>query len=346
MSVVRSGWSIWYYSGIDADRTWTVTPLPLSTATRSQRAPCELASKVRFVAGIDGGGTTTRARLQGIDGAVLGSGQAGPSGLGQGVQQAWRHVEDALGAAIAAASISRPPRCECALGLGLAGAIRPELATAFLAGDPGYALCVLDTDASTLLLGAHAGRPGIVVIAGTGSVGAARGADGLLHSTGGWGFPVGDEGSGAWLGLHAMQHAQRALDGRDEPGVLAPWVWNVAGREPEALLAWCAAAGQHAYAQLAPLVFDAALQGDGFAQALLQTAADELARLARALQEASAALPIVVGGSVGTRLAMRWPSDLRAHIVAPAGDGLDGALRLVRGALGDMAHAPELRRAS
>ena len=103
---------------------------------------------------------------------------------------------------------------------------------------------------------------------------------------------------------------------------------------------WCAAAGQHACASLAPQVFAAAAQGDGVASALLQAAADELALLARALQPAGAAWPIVLTGSVGTRLRSRWPVELQASCVEPRGDSADGALHLIRAALADPAPDP------
>src|SRR6185503_621643 len=106
----------------------------------------------------------------------------------------------------------------CVLGLGLAGAVAPHLAAAFFRAAPDYALIVLETDARTALVGAHEGRPGAIVVVGTGAVGEALHADGRRISVSGWGFPVGDEGSGAWLGLRAMREAQRALDGRAKAG--------------------------------------------------------------------------------------------------------------------------------
>jgi glucosamine kinase len=283
--------------------------------------------------GVDGGGTGTRARLQDPQGQTFGFGCAGPSGLGQGVAQAWRHVEQAVAAAFDAGGLTLAARDRIGLGLGLAGAGVAAQRTAFIAADPGYACCVLDTDAATQLIGAHAGRPGMVVACGTGSVAAARYADGGTRQAGGWGFPVGDEGSGAWLGLRAMQHAQAALDRRASGGALARLILDTAGADAQALLAWCAGAGQAAYAQLAPLVFTAADNGDAHATALLQAAASELARLVDALQVGHAPLPIVVAGSVGQRLAPRWPATLRARIVPAAGDGADGALRMLRDAL-------------
>ena len=123
---------------------------------------------------------------------------------------------------------------------------------------PPFAHIALDTDAYTTLLGAHEGRPGAIVTAGTGSVGEALHRDGMRVAAGGWGFPVGDEGSGAWLGLHAMRETHRAIDGRGPVGPLVGAVLAIAGTTREALLAWCDRPGQNAYAELAPLVFDAA----------------------------------------------------------------------------------------
>ncbi len=294
-----------------------------------------LHAGLRHLVGVDGGGSGTRARVQDLQGRLLGEGQAGPSGLGQGIVQAWRHVEQALDAAFAGAGLLVPPRASIALGLGLAGASVAEQRAAFLAGDPGYARCVLDTDAVTQLVGAHAGRPGLVVASGTGSVAAARYADGRVRLAGGWGFPVGDEGSGAWLGLRAMQHAQAVLDGRQVPGPLSQAILAATGPEAQHVQAWCAHAGQHAYAQLAPRVFAAAEQGDAHAEALLQRAADELARLVPALDAAPEPLPVVMRGSIGELLAPRWPAALRARLVPPQGDSADGALYLLKSALAD-----------
>ena len=285
--------------------------------------------------GIDGGGSGTRARLQDLQGRTLGEGSAGPSGLGQGVGQAWRHVEQAIAAAFAVGGVPAPARNRIALGLGLAGASVAGQRAAFLAADPGYAACVLDTDAVTQLIGAHGGRAGLVVAAGTGSVAAARYADGRVRLAGGWGFPVGDEGSGAWLGLRAMQQAQAVLDCRAAAGVLSTTILAATGPEPGAVQAWCAQAGQNAYAQLAPLVFDAAALGDAAAEALLQQAAEQLALLVPALQggeQGPEPLPVVMRGSVGESLAPRWPAALRARLVQPQGDSADGALRLLRAA--------------
>lgn len=280
--------------------------------------------------GVDGGGTGTRARLAVANGRTLGEGQAGPSGLSQGVEQAWRHVREAIAAAFGQAGLALPAPHEIELGLGLAGAGVAAQHAAFMQGDPGYARLLLVNDGVTQLLGAHAGGPGLVVASGTGSVAAARGADGRMRQCGGWGFPVGDEGSGAWLGLQAMRQAQHVIDGRAAASPLADAVFALAGHDAPALLAWCAGAGQAKWATLAPLVFAAAEAGDAAAGALLDQAARDLARLVHALDAgATQDLPIVMRGSVGERLVARWPAALQARVGPPAGDSCDGALRLL-----------------
>jgi glucosamine kinase len=324
-------WPAWYCIGIKPKPCLVLSSSLSSTVSRSSLGSAPSFAP-RYLLGVDGGGTGTRALLQDPQGRTLGQGRAGPSSLAQGVAQAWRHVQQAVEATFADAGLQRPPWGDLALGLGLAGAELSELRAAFVAADPGYALCVLNTDAATQLAGAHGGGAGVVVAAGTGTVAAARHAQGPLQRAGGWGFPVGDEGGGAWLGLHAVQHLQCVIDGRAQPTVLSAAVAAATGGEVVAVQAWCAHAGQHAYAQLAPLVFAAAEQGDAQADALLNAAAAELARLAQALL-GEGQLPIAVTGSIGTRLLPRWPAALRAQVVPAAGDSASGALLLLRAAM-------------
>lgn len=287
---------------------------------------------IEFLVGVDGGGTATRALLASRDGAVLGHGVAGPSGLARGAASAWHEVQLAVARAFESAGMRQPADWSaCALGAGLAGATHAPWREAFVAANIGFGQLAVDTDAFAMLLGAHRGRPGVIVAAGTGSVGEVLRADGSRGSVGGWGFPVGDEGSGAWLGLRAVRLAQAAMDGRRPAGPLARRVWGVCGADRESLLAWCAQAGQFAYAQLAPMVFDAEADDPDAAQ-LLGRAVDALEQMADAL-DPRGELPLAVSGSVARRLAPRLSAALRARCVDPA-DGPDaGALTLIRQAL-------------
>jgi glucosamine kinase len=281
--------------------------------------------------GVDGGGTGTRVRLADRQGRSLGQGEAGPSALGQGSEQAWRHIQQAVQAAAAQAGLANLQLAECAIGLGMSGASVPAQAQSFLNQQPGYAVLALDGDGWTTVLGAHGGAPGAVVAAGTGSVGEALRADGSRVCISGWGWITGDEGSGAWLGLKAIRHAQAVLDGRATGGELARAVLAVVGAEREALLAWNARAGQSGYASLAPLVFDAD-ETDAVAAGFVAEAVAELETLARAL-DPQGRLPLALCGSIALRLAPQFSGALRARCVSPQGDSADGALHLVRGEL-------------
>jgi len=283
---------------------------------------------VSFLIGVDGGGTGTRARLCNASGKVLAQGEAGPSSLSHGVAGAWQQITRAVTHAFAQAGLPTPAWQDCALAAGLAGVNAPEQATEFKAHNPGFAELVVDTDSFTALVGAHGGQPGLVLIAGTGSVAEVWHADGLRRIAGGWGFPIGDEGGGAWLGFEAVRLAQQTLDGRASAGPLSRAVCAATGTDAEAMLAWCARANQTAYASLAPLVFDHE-KNDAQAAALLDAAVLTLAALVRAL-DAAGTLPVVCSGSVARRLQARLPASLRMRCREPQGDAADGALHLLR----------------
>lgn len=280
-----------------------------------------------FFIGIDGGGSGTRARLQDAQGQQLGCGQAGPSSLSQAADGAWAAVQQAIAQAFDQASLPTAAPCDCAVGLGLAGAGVAASAQAFVRDAPAFAALALDTDAAAALLGAFDGQPGVLLAAGTGSVGIAQWTDGRRRLAGGWGFGIGDEGGGAWIGQRALQLAQQALDGRSAAGALVQAVWRVAGADRPTLIDWCRQAGQAGHAALAPLVFDSA-DADPAAARLLDLAAGELAALAQAL-DPGGTLSVVVSGSVGQRLQPRLPADLQARCIAPIGDATQGALRLL-----------------
>jgi glucosamine kinase len=276
---------------------------------------------VRQWVGIDGGGTSTRALVADAQGRVLGRGEAGASALGQGAEQAWRHIAEAVAAAVPGLSLA-----DCAVGLGLSGTGVPAQLQAFLAADPGVARFTLVTDGLVALLGAHGGEPGALLISGTGSVAEALLPDGSRRMVGGWGWQIGDEGSGAWLGQQAMKLAQAAFDGRAPAGALAQAVWAVAGSSREALLSYCAQAGQAGYARLAPLVFEQAVD-DPAAAALLDQAAFALDALAAAVHPT---LPLALAGSIAQRLLPRLSPALQARRIEPRGEPVAGALWLIQ----------------
>jgi glucosamine kinase len=284
---------------------------------------------IDYLIGVDGGGTGTRVRIarpaQG--GAVeLAQGASGPSGLGLGIARAWGSVQEAVAQAFASAGIALPPMERMAIGLGLAGVHNRQWAQEFEASAPGYAALVLETDAFTTLMGAHGGRPGAIVAIGTGSVGEVLLPDGTRREVGGWGFPAGDEASGGWIGLAAVNHIEQVLDGRRARSAFADAVVKACGGNRAAIQVWLGSATQTTYASLAPLVLGHA--GDPAAHAILTRAGEEASAIARAL-DPDARLPLALCGGLGAALRDWLPPALAARARAPEGDSAHGALRMI-----------------
>jgi len=284
---------------------------------------------IDYLIGVDGGGTGTRVRLARFSphGVVeLAQGASGPSGLGLGIARAWASVQDAVAQAFAAAGIEQPSLDRIAIGLGLAGVHNRQWAQAFVDADPGYAALRLETDAFSTLMGAHGGRPGAIVAIGTGSVGEVLQPDGTRREVGGWGFPAGDEASGGWIGLAAINHIEQVLDGRRLGSAFADAVVDACGGNRAAIQVWLGQATQTTYATLAPLVLQHA--DDPAARAILAKAGEEAAAIARAL-DPDGRLPLALCGGLGSALRDWLPPALAARARAPEGDSARGALRMI-----------------
>jgi glucosamine kinase len=282
---------------------------------------------IEYLVGVDGGGTGTRIRLARADGAELAQAEAGPSGLMHGIAQAWDTISTGIAQAFSAASVPPVPTRAIGIGLGLAGVHNKEWASAFLQQDPGYGAIALESDALTTLLGAHQGQPGAIVAIGPGSVGEALYADGTRREVGGWGFPVGDEAGGAWIGVRAVLHMQHTLDGRAAATPFSQAVAAACGGERNAIQVWLAAATQTAFAKLAPVVLAHAATSD-VAAGILAEAGREVGLVAHAL-DPDAALPVALCGGLAQPLRPYLPPALLARVSVPHGDSAAGALQLI-----------------
>jgi len=207
--------------------------------------------------------------------------------------------------------------------VGAAGALAaPDaaraLADALLASMRAQRVAVA-SDAVIAHAGALDGKPGVVLIAGTGVVALAIGADGALRTADGWGPWLGDEGGGAWIGAAGLRAALRAHDGRGPSTTLLDAAHARFGA-PEA---WPAQlTGAAAVASFAPDVL--AAQNDAAARAIVSAAAEALAATARAAGDG----PVAMVGGLARVLEGIDALHERLDLVPAAGDALDGALRL------------------
>jgi len=278
-----------------------------------------------WLIGVDGGGTGTRVALGNAQGAELARAAAGPSGLGLGIARAWESIGAACRGAFEQAGLAFD-WSRCVLGCGLAGVNNRDWLTAFREAAPPVAGLAVESDAYTTLLGAHAGEPGVIVALGTGSVAAVLDGAGAWRLAGGFGFPSGDEASGAWFGLRAIVWAQRALDGRAPlDGFAQALLAHTGATDRESLTVWLCAANQTAYASLAPVVL--AHREHPFAATLLTEAGEAIAQLIDAL-DPGAALPVALSGGLGQVLRDWVPEAMRRRLRAPLADSASGALRL------------------
>lgn len=281
-------------------------------------------TEILYAIGIDGGGTGTRAVLADRQGRELAQGRGGPSGLGLGIERAWASIGVACADAFTQAGVAFD-WSRCALGCGLAGVNNAGWLAAFRAQAPLDALAV-ESDAYTTVVGAHGGAPGLIVALGTGSIAAALDAAGACRIAGGFGFPSGDEASGAWLGMRALAYAQQALDGRAPRDAFAGALLAETGAaDRDALVAWSCDANQTAYARLAPLVF--AHRTHPYAAALIAQAGDEIGKMIDALDPLHA-LPVALCGGLADALAPAVPARHTARLRTPLEDSAHGALRL------------------
>ncbi|NSW52156.1 MAG: ATPase [Anaerolineae bacterium] len=238
----------------------------------------------RFVLGIDGGGTRTRAWILDETGRLCGSAHSGASNYDDiGIEAASREIGAAAAAARQQAGL--PPRPLDAAFLGLGGvasaadrAILKQIALSLQLAPE--AMIGVDHDLRIALAGGLSGRPGIVQIAGTGSSCYGRNAAGESWRSGGWGPLIADEGSGYWLGIQAMKAATRGYDGRGRATPLVSAVLahlGLAHMDEIMFRVYGQAMTRAEIAALAPLVIDAAQAGDETSLAILDEGAREMA---------------------------------------------------------------------
>jgi N-acetylglucosamine kinase-like BadF-type ATPase len=249
------------------------------------------------VLGIDAGGTKTVCLLADEHGATIAEGRGPGANLHAAGELAVEKVlHEVMESAIGDRALDGRPIVPDAICLGIAGVDREDEARVVRAimRRIGYKSRVLVVNDALIALVAGAGdAPGIVVIAGTGSIAYGRNAAGEAARAGGWGHMIGDEGSGYWIGREALAAVMRAADGRGPAtGLTAEMLahFNVAEVPLLPRMVYDREMPRAAVAALGPVVQRMGEQGDAVATRILERAADEL---------------VLAAQSVAARLAMR-----------------------------------------
>src|SRR5882762_9078954 len=265
-----------------------------------------------YYLGIDGGGTKTRCVLA-DESMVLATAMSGGSNIVRlGETQAREALHTAIGQVCATANIS--PAQISAICIGAAGAARPEIAAKIrtilveliseIAPGPSLPKIEVDGDMTIALEAAFGAGPGVIAIAGTGSIAYGRDADGHTARAGGWGFAISDEGSGHWIGRRAISAILSARDQGLETAltamILQTWKLNTI----DELVRQANSTPPPDFPRLFPIVLLAADEGASTARDLLADAGAKLASLAATVVRRLAprapvgVLPVAMTGSV------------------------------------------------
>lgn len=274
--------------------------------------------------GIDGGGSTCRARLRDGSGRILGSGKSGPANLRLGIALVKEQILACTNEALTLAGLENFPLQNLYAGLGLAGAVLSEDIESASALRSMFATCAINNDAYIACLGAHLGEDGAIVIIGTGSCAQVISAQ-TSQTYGGWGFDISDQASGAWIGQHALRATVLAMDGLQPATALSRTIGQQFSHQASEVLRWCETAKPADYAKFAPSVFSLAEKGEKQSLSLVNNGCEQLILLIRAVEKHGTGRITLLGG-LADSYQHHLPEEIRSLLSSAKGDALDGAL--------------------
>lgn len=293
--------------------------------------------------GVDGGATKSIIRLEDAEGRLLGQAWCGPANIRISVEQTWEAILTGLNEILHKNSINfEQNRHRLHVGMGLAGSEVTAAYDAFIAQAPGFKTFIVTSDAHIACLGAHGGKDGGVIIAGTGAVGYQIEGQ-VTTKVGGWGFPYDDDGSGAWLGLHALKMTLQWLDGRLSSSPLVRAIYDHFNQDRNKMIDWAMHANSTAFAALAPILIKQHQLGDQTATRLLKEAAGAIDRIwqvmYKAQQTEEKALRYALIGGIAPFLVPYLAQPLRDHLHPCEAMPDKGAILLVRQHLSNIAQS-------
>ncbi|MFT4574141.1 MAG: glucosamine kinase [Marinomonas primoryensis] len=286
--------------------------------------------------GVDGGGTFCRARLVNGEGTVLGEAVAGSGNPRIGIEAAWQNITNACLEACHQGNIDPNDYSKITLGLGLAGANQPLEQELVIAQSSPFGRRYLLTDAHSACLGAFDGQDGALLILGTGSCGVFYQNE-RFHIVGGWGFPLSDQGSGARIGLSALEHSLAALDGITPTSPMTDSINAEFSLSPEEYVLFQNRQPlPKEYGAFAIQVFEFALQKDSVALKIIYEQVVWISQYLDCLI-AKGAKQIVLAGGVSDVIQAYLPKHYLTYLCESKGDAMAGAILMAKEQIGRMA---------
>ncbi|MEJ6785704.1 N-acetylglucosamine kinase [Aminobacter sp. Piv2-1] len=278
-----------------------------------------------LVLGIDGGGTGCRAAVATQAGDVLGRGKGGPANIRTDLEGSRDNIVEAARLAFADAGLDPSLFASTDAVLGLAGANvgdykqRLEAILPFRNSD-------VENDSLISLEGAIGDHDGAIAALGTGTVYLAR-RRGKLRPVGGWGFQIGDLGSGARIGRDLLQETLLAHDGIRGGSALTQTILERFNGNPGEMVEFTTAAKPVDYGAFAPMVFAAAAEGDTVAGRLVDRVVAEVEETLAVFDLAAPERLCLLGGLAGL-YAPLLSERYRAIMHPPLGDAIAGAVQM------------------
>jgi len=280
-----------------------------------------------YIIGVDGGGTGCRVAVASGAGQVLGQANGGAANIATNLEAARANILAAISQAFDNAGITQKEIASATAVLGLAGANLGDSRAQLLATLP-FAKSDIISDAETTLVGAIGEADGIIGALGTGSVYGRR-ENGIFTQLGGWGFQLGDDGSGARLGRDMLHKAILAYDHIVPHSPLTQEIIEEFQGSPRSLIEQARGFTPRDFGQFAPRIVAAAKAGDANAEAIMAQHTEIVCRSLDAIGFDPAKAFSMLGG-LGPVFLARLPAPYLAAAQTPIGNALDGAVTLAR----------------
>jgi len=278
-----------------------------------------------YFIGVDGGGTGCRVAVANRVGTVLGRADGGSANIATNLDMARANILKATSQAFDNAGIDHTKIADSTAVLGLAGANLGDYRRQLLAALP-FNKADIISDGETTLVGAIGEADGVIGALGTGSVYGRR-SNGVFTQLGGWGFLLGDDGSGARLGRDMLHRAILAYDGVLPPSPFTHEIIAEFQGSPRKLIEHAQAYTPKDFAQFAPRIVAAAKAGDVNAEAIMARHTEIVRKSLNAVGFAPDKAFCMLGG-LGPIFLKRLPERYQCAASTPLGNALDGAVSL------------------
>lgn len=284
-----------------------------------------------YFLGIDGGGTSCRARLTDANLNIIGEAVTGSANLFQNPDGTLASIIKVTSDVIEGTGIAMN---QIHAGIGLAGAGIKSCQKVLAEWQHPFKSFSFATDAKIACIGAHNGDSGAILIIGTGICGWVESPEKSINFSG-WGFPIADQGSGAWLGFRAIQETLNAVDGIVAETKLTQKIIKHFNDQPDAISHWSKQASSADFGGFAPWVVDAANDEDAVGLQIMNEQTQFVEKLLQSIQSQNTSKRLALMGGLSSIVENKLSLSVQNSLSKPFSDALNGALLMIKSSVDD-----------